>query len=163
VSLYERIFAEDLGLDEPGARERGRQVEAVVRSHTNHFLTPIATQDTMLEGRASQSTRLRYKQLCRALDGGVGSDVAAITDLLSSESSNDESIFQRKDDSRPWLEQCATLATFGFEVPRRPCGFEGRPIRRFRWSASSCHESPRARRFPVHRASDRGRAAAPAV
>jgi isopenicillin-N N-acyltransferase-like protein len=107
-----------------GALAASPETRTLIR--TNHFLTPIGARDSMLEGRGSNSTELRYAFLRRAVENGVAPEVSAVCDLLSSESSDkDESIVQHEDDSRPWLERCVTLATFVFEVPAGTVWFRG--------------------------------------
>jgi hypothetical protein len=87
-------------------------------AHTNHFLTPIDSRDMMLSGRVGSSTELHYAQAAGRLEEGAALDVASFANVLSWESPTEHaSIFVSVDERRPWLEQCATLATVVMEVP----------------------------------------------
>jgi isopenicillin-N N-acyltransferase-like protein len=86
--------------------------------HTNHFLAPIAARDMVLEGPRARSSELRCERLLTALDEGVAPDVTSVSAVLSWESPNREgSIFEREDDTQPWEERSATLATIVIELP----------------------------------------------
>jgi isopenicillin-N N-acyltransferase like protein len=87
-------------------------------AHTNHFLTPIAAHDALCDGPSGDGTRLRYERLRGVLAAGLPAELPSVCDVLSFESPGQpDSIVQRADHRRPWLERCETLATIIMEVP----------------------------------------------
>ena len=88
-------------------------------AHTNHFVAPIEASDLMTSGPLGGYTRSRYEQLVAALDGEARCDVETIARQLSSAETppGGQAVWRRVDESPPWLERAATLATVAFEVP----------------------------------------------
>jgi isopenicillin-N N-acyltransferase like protein len=88
-------------------------------AHTNHFLEPFVAGDRFAAGPQAALTRSRYEQLDAALETDARCDVKAIARQLSSAETppGGQAIFRRIDESPPWLQRSATLATVAFEVP----------------------------------------------
>jgi isopenicillin-N N-acyltransferase-like protein len=88
-------------------------------AHTNHFVTPLAARDLTAAGPTAAQTRSRYEQLVAALEAEARCDVELVAQQLSSAEMppGGQAVFRAVDESPPWLERMATLATVAFEVP----------------------------------------------
>jgi isopenicillin-N N-acyltransferase like protein len=104
----------------PGGVGRHRPSGALPHlAHTNHFVAPLQAGDRVAAGPLAAATRSRYEQLVGALDAETRCDVETIARQLSSAETppGGQAVFRRVDESPPWLERTATLATVAFEVP----------------------------------------------
>jgi isopenicillin-N N-acyltransferase-like protein len=88
-------------------------------AHTNHFVAPLAAGDLVAAGPLAAHTRSRYEQLVAVLEVQARCEVETIARQLSSAETppGGQAVFRRVDESPPWLERVATLATVAFEVP----------------------------------------------
>jgi isopenicillin-N N-acyltransferase-like protein len=88
--------------------------------HTNHFLEPIAARDVLGLGPQAAGTLSRYEQLVERLERDQRRDLPTLAGHLSTPEAPAEGgqqVFLSADQTQPWLERCATLATLAFEVP----------------------------------------------
>lgn len=88
-------------------------------AHTNHFLAAQPARDLTLEGHGAASTLRRLAHVRAGLRQiGDGSAVEDLRALLSAEQQQ-EPVYRRTDESLPWVERSATLATVVYDVTAR--------------------------------------------